>query len=123
MVLPTGDTAGTTPAKAIALRTRDEVDAMNQAADRQMESFNRKVALAGTVEEVLPAYYKARAEDSKATRNAREVILSGFKEILGNPKVCEITPEMIANWREHLGSKGGRASSTKGVSRATNAAT
>jgi integrase len=60
-----------------------------------------------TLEEILPRYYKDKAESKKDTRLSRERILEGFKDILGNPRVDQIDGETMAKWWDHLGEKGG----------------
>ena len=97
---------GTRP-KAIALKTRDWVAAMDAVDKMRYGQMETAAALAGTVDEALPLYLSARAEDTKATRRAREVILSGFRDILGNPRLKDLNPAMIATWRTHLEEKGG----------------
>ena len=109
---------GTRP-KPVALKTRDEVEAMIRAKDHRDEDEMVRAVRKGTLEEILPEYYKAGSEDAKITRRTREMVLSGFSAILGNPRLSELDEAMIANWRKQLDVKGGTLRGRGPVSVAT----
>ena len=105
--------------KAVALRTQDEVEAVNRVAILRLQADEVSVVLSGTVGEILPSYYAQKGSDTKATRQARVVILSGFQEILGNPKVADLDADQIGRWLSHLTEKGGKVGQEKGLGAAS----
>ncbi len=97
---------GAPRAKAVALRTSDLLEAVAEARRIRDEGAMESAMKDGTLEVILPRYYAAKSEDAKSTRRSRVAVLDGFKDILGNPRVCEIDAELVAEWREHLDTKG-----------------
>lgn len=93
--------------KAEALRTQDYLEAVTRAVARRDASELQIASQRMTIEEILPRYLKDKAEHRKATRQSRERILKGFREILGNPRVDQINADVMAVWWDHLGTKGG----------------
>lgn len=92
---------------AIALGTKDLAEALGIMAEKRADLAEWQASRARTLEVVLPVYYAAKAHDAVSTRRQREVVLAGFKDILGNPRVDSITLEMIESWREHVRELGG----------------
>jgi integrase len=84
------------------------VEALQELRKQRTEILQMRAILAGTLEEVLPRYYIAKGNDAKATRLAREVILDGFKDWCGNPRVNDIDGILIDEWRKELSEKGGK---------------
>lgn len=99
--------------KAVALQTQDEVTAINSVTDMQWNGMILEAELKDTLEVVLPRYYAAKAEDRKSSRRGRKVILDGFMNRMGNPRVTDISREMILEWRVLLATSGGTATSVK----------
>ena len=93
--------------KAIALRTRDLVAAVTRMAELRIEVHEKCAQKADTMEVILPLYFAAKGDDTKATRLARKVVLEGFARMCGNPRVDAITERMIDDWRAELAVKGG----------------
>jgi len=104
---PTPKQGGGTRPPAVALKTRDLVEAINQIEAKAMEATLERPA-AGTVAEALPIYYAARAGDAKPTRRARKVVLDGFKKAIGNRRMEQIDRAVIDEWRATLRQKGPR---------------
>lgn len=98
--------------KAVALQTRDEAAAINAVVDLQWNGMIHAAETKDTLGEVLPRYYAAKGEDRKSTRRQRKVILDAFKDRMGNPRVTDITRQMILDWRTLLASTGGSADAT-----------
>jgi integrase len=125
---PTPKEGGARPA-AVALRTRDLVAALAEAERIRDGVALDRTALAGTVKEWLGRYYRAKGEDSVATRRCREQCLNAFAEDLGNPRVGDLSEGMIERWRDGLAKrerrfgvkakKEGRQSTAKPLSGAT----
>lgn len=113
---PTPEGGGVRP-KAVALRTRDLVTAIEAVRGMAGEARVLAAARKGTLEEVLPLYFREKGEDEKSTRMQREVVLNGFLQIVGNVRVGEITVETIREWRDHLREHGGgKVKKEKGLS-------
>lgn len=92
---------------SIALRTQDYLTAVTLAVTERDTTSVQHSARHGTLEEILPRYYRDKNEHKKSTRIARIQILDGFKDILGNPRIDQIDEEMMGRWWDHLGEKGG----------------
>lgn len=97
---------GTRPG-AIALGTKDLVEALRILEEKRAELAEWQASRARTLEVVLPVYFAAKSGDAVSTRRQREVVLAGFRDILGNPRVDAVTLEMIETWREHVRERGG----------------
>jgi integrase len=97
---------GAPRATAVALKTSNLLEAVEMAHSiRDTDALERSMK-DGTLEVILPTYYAAKSEDAKSTRRNRVTVLDGFKDILGNPKVGEIDAVLVAEWRDHLDTKG-----------------
>ncbi len=105
--------------KAMALGTTCEATAINSVTDMQWQGMILAAESKDTLAEVLPRYYRAKAEDRKKTRQGREQILDAFKDLMGNPRVSDISKQMILDWRKKLAKTGGSVTSTEGVSQTT----
>ncbi len=105
--------------KAIALGTADEITAINAVTDMQWSGELLAAETKGTLAEVLPVYYAAKAEDRKKSRLGREQILDAFKDLMGNPRLTDITRQTILDWRQKLKVTGGSLKSSKPVSKTT----
>lgn len=101
--------------RAIALKTQDEVEAIEAATRHLHDGMLRFEETRGTMGDLLPRYYAARSEDRETTKRARKVILEGFKNRMGNPRVADISREMILRWRALVLEKGGSEASVRGV--------
>ncbi len=93
---------------AVALGTRDLMEALGRMQERRMDTALTQAARAGTLEELLPRYYAHRHGDEKSTRLARRVILESFKDACGNPRVEDIDGRLIEAWRKTLAETGGK---------------
>ncbi|MDE0835667.1 MAG: site-specific integrase [Akkermansiaceae bacterium] len=105
--------------KAIALGTRDELDAITLA---RREGDRHAIVVAettGTLREILPRYLEAKDEDAKKTKQVRKQVLAAFAEVMGNPRLGDIDVKMLKEWRRKLGKTGGSAATDKPVSPAT----
>lgn len=60
--------AGGVRPKAVALRTTDEVEALNAATEMQLSGMALAAETKDTLAQVLPRYYAAKGEDRKSTR-------------------------------------------------------
>lgn len=105
--------------KPVALKTRDEITAINAVTDMQWNGIILAAETKDTLAEILPRYYQAKADDKKKTRQGREQILDAFMNRMGNPRVTDITKKTIVEWRMLLATTGGTAKSTKKVSQTT----
>ena len=103
-------------AKPMALKTQDEITAINAVTDMQWSGMALATETKDTLAQILPLYYEAKADDRKKTRHGREQILNAFKDRIGNPRVKDITKQTIVNWRTLLATTGGTAKSTRPVS-------
>jgi integrase len=113
---PTPEGGGGRP-RAVALGTQDLVKAIEKVREMAGESRILAAARKGTLEEVLPIYYREKGEDEKSTRLQREVVLNGFRAIVGNIRVGELTAETVRDWRDHLREfGGGKEKKAKGLS-------
>lgn len=92
--------------RAVALRTQDYLMAVTAALKVRDQVAVDSAKVRGTMAEILPLYYEAKLEDQKATRRNRRIILDGLRDILGNPRVADLSPEMMARWRTHLDTVG-----------------
>jgi len=99
---------GTPRPKALALRTQSFAEAVAKIEDGHHDIVERRSARAGTMEELLPAYHRDKAGDTKNTRLCREHFLKGFMDMTGNPRVDQIDRPMIEAWRKRLLEKGKR---------------
>jgi integrase len=115
---PTPKHDGAARPTAVALGTKDLVEAITRLEERRGEMAEWQASRKRTLEEVLPRYYAAKAGDAVFTRRQREMILSGFCEVLGNPRVDTIDAAMIDGWREHV-AKHGSSLKTGGPMRKT----
>jgi integrase len=105
--------------KAIALGTRDELDAITLAR-RQADRHAVVVAVtAGTLREILPRYCEAKDEDAKKTQQVRKQVLGSFAELMGNPRLADIDGKMLKEWRRKLRQTGGGLATDKPVSPST----
>jgi len=93
---------------AVALKTRDLGEALKRMEENREDLAMEQTVKAGTLKEVLPAYYASRAGDSKPTRRARKVVLDAFTAATGNPRVDAIDRQMIDEWRTTLRETGGK---------------
>jgi len=113
---PTPENGSARP-RAAALETQDLVKAIGKVRELAGDARILAAARKGTLEEVLPIYYREKGEDEKSTRLQREVVLNGFREIVGNVRVSEITAETVRDWRDHLREfGGGKVKKEKGLS-------
>lgn len=87
---------------AIALRTRDLVEAIQLLDERRADIEEWRAAQKHTMEEYIPRYFRAKAEDSQQAVRQREMVVRSFCEVMGNPKMNSITQEMIEQWVEHV---------------------
>ncbi len=62
--------------KAVALKTQDLATALERMEDAQSEATLERVNMDGTLAEVLPIYYAAKASDAKSTRRCRQMALA-----------------------------------------------
>ena len=100
--------AGIPRPKAVALKTRSLMVALELMEHRRFDMEVIRSVKAGTLEEVLPAYHLEKAGDAKHSRRGRQCVLEMFMNHAGNPRVDQITPAMIQAWRKHLTEKGGQ---------------
>jgi len=115
---PTPKGGGPRP-RPVALGTQDYVEAILKAVEEGSKVRLDQAEKKGRLDEILPRYYRAKAEDSPDTRRVREMILGNFSEVLGNPRTLEIDAEMMAGWRDHLATKGGTKDGKKGIAGTT----
>ncbi len=94
--------------KAVALKTQDLATALERMEDAQSEATLERVNMDGTLAEVLPIYYAAKASDAKSTRRCRQMALDAFQEACRNPRLTSINARMIEQWRQGLAAHGGR---------------
>ena len=92
--------------RAVALRTQDYLAAVTSALEIRDKTDVDHAKLRGTMSVVLPLYYEEKGLDRKTTRRGRLTVLEGMKEILGNPRVGDLNPELMTKWWDHLGKKG-----------------
>jgi len=102
--------------KAVALKTCDEVDAIRMVLEKEMDGLVLAAEIKDTLEVVLPLYYAAKKDDRKSTRRTRKLVLDSVKDRMGNPRVKDITKQMIADWRSLIVVSGGTLLSNKGLS-------
>jgi integrase len=93
---------------AVALKTRDLVEALQVMEETQLAMNQERVTVAGTLAEVLPRYYLAKGGDAKSTRRCRQMALDAFQEACGNPRLEAIDARLIDGWRRGLSEKGGK---------------
>ncbi len=105
--------------KAIALGTKDELEAMTRAREARDKADLIKAEVAGTMEEALEKYYKAKSENTKSSRKGRERILNPFCKMMGNPRMKDIDVDFIKQWRKRLSTLGGSVKTSKPVSPST----
>lgn len=105
--------------KTFALGTKDELEALTRAREKEAGHFLVTAEMSGTMKEVLPHYLEEKSENTRKTRRAREFVLNAFADITGNPKVREIDAIMIREWRRKLASTGGTLTTEKAVSPST----
>ena len=103
--------------KPVALKTQDEITAINAVTDMQWSGMILAAETKGTLAEILPTYYAAKSEDRKKTRQGREQILNAFRDLMGNPRLRDINRELILEWRRRLTVTGGSLKSCKPVSK------
>lgn len=102
--------------KALALGTRDEAEAINTVTDMTWNGMILAAETKDTLAVLLPRYYAAKADDRKSSRRNRRLVLDAFKERMKNPRVTDISREMIVNWRELLATSGGTEESSRPLS-------
>lgn len=95
------DGSGVQP-NAIALGTKDLVEALTTLEEKRLELLQWQAARRRTLEEILPGYYSAKRKDAVLTRRQRKIVLDGFCRYLGNPRIEAITQHMVEEWREHV---------------------
>lgn len=88
--------------KPINLKTQDYVTAVGEVASRIQDGRLTEAAGRGTVDKLLPKYHAAKRGDKAHTRRMRECVLASFSKALNNPRVHDITPEMMSDWIEEL---------------------
>ena len=103
----------------MALKTMDEVAAINAVTDLKWNRMVLASETKDTLAEILPRYYAAKSEDRKSSRRGRKVILDAFQDRMKNPRVADITREMILGWREMLATSGGSEKSRGPVGQTT----
>ena len=86
----------------VALETRDFVTAVTKLDEKRHEILEWQAARRKTLDEVLPRYFRAKKGDSLFSRRQREMVLTGFSQVLHNPKVEAINTAMIEDWRQHV---------------------
>ncbi len=101
--------------KPVALKTQDEITAINTVTDMQWNGMILAAESKDTLAEILPRYYAAKAGHKKKTRQGRKQTLDAFMNLMGNPRVTDITKEKIIAWRVLLAAKGGTEKSTHGL--------
>lgn len=99
---PTPKDEGAVRPSAVALGTQDFVTAVNKLEEKRHEILEWQAARRRTLDEVLPRYYRAKKGDALFTRRQREMVLTGFSQVLRNPRVEEIDTAMIDGWRRHV---------------------
>ncbi len=99
---PTPKDEGAVRPSAVALGTQDFVAAVQKLDEKRHEILEWQAARRRRLEEVLPRYYRAKKGDAVFTRRQREMILTGFSQVLCNPRVEEIDSGMIDGWRQHV---------------------
>ena len=105
--------------KPVALKTQDEITAINAVTDMQWNGMILAAETKDTLAELLPRYFAAKSKDRKKTKHGREQILNAFKDLMGNPRVMDITQQSILDWREVLATKGGTLEALGPVSQTT----
>jgi integrase len=105
--------------KAIALGTRDELEAITRAREIQGRDDLVQAVFSETMDDLLPEYFASKSEDAKKSRKGREQILHAFSNLMGNPRVRDIDVELIKRWRKKLSTNGGSLKSCKAVSPAS----
>ncbi len=98
---PTPKDGGVRPV-AMALGTRDLVEAITLVEAKRGELEQWQAARRRTLDELLPMYYHEKREDSVKSKRQREMVLGSFSAVLGNPRIEEVTPERIDEWRGHV---------------------
>lgn len=92
--------------KPMALKTTDEIEAINLVTDLQWSGEELSAETRGTLTEILPLYYTAKSEDRKKTKLGRYHTLEAFKKEVGNRKLTHINREVILEWRAELAGRG-----------------
>ena len=105
--------------RAVALGTRDELEAVTQARAEEDRHALIVSETLGTLRDILPKYYEARSEDTKKTRAGRKQILDAFMELMGNPRLRDIDFNLLKDWRRTLSKTGGSTVSKRPVSPST----
>lgn len=86
----------------MALGTKNLVEALLTMEDRKRDLRETLAARKRTMEEALPRYFKDKRHDALWSRRQREMILPKACRYLGNPRLENVTPEMIERWRSDL---------------------
>lgn len=105
--------------KPVALKTQDEITAINTVTEIQWTGKILEAESKDTLGQILPRYYAAKAGPKNKTNQDREQKLDAFMNLMGNPRVTDITKKTIVEWREILAKTGGTPKSNRAVSTTT----
>jgi len=89
--MPRDAPKGTPRPKAVALKTQDLQAALEKLRKERRKIDHQRMSLAGTLEEVLPAYHASKSGDAKRPRRYRESVLEAFKKPTGKARSTRST--------------------------------